>query len=1052
MTFRLLSRRGLTMLAATLTVTPVLLAAAVTADTSPGGRARLAEAHEANVSEAEAMRCPDDLVIKGTLPGQPDGCAHVDIAPPGVDINKPVSTAVLETREGAAPAAVEAAEDLGIPASAEVAAVTDRVVCDGDGTSGYRTQAIYAVTADRPNRYADVQDDIKTWAAGMNTVFNLSAAKTGGIRDIRFVTETNGDGTCSPKVLNVTLPVGSGASFSHTIGALQQAGFVSGARKYSVWFDGTGQCGIALTYLSSQDGQGNPNNGSYPQYARTDTACWGSSQSVEAHELSHTMGSVQGDAPHATSNGHCFDESDRMCYADGGGKAMQYICAGDQEVLFDCNDDDYYSTYPQAGSYLDTHWNTADSRFLIGGGDGTGGGTAGLPTRLGGTLGLNNPATAGLPTQVAINLEIPAGRTITSTRWTSTRLDCVFTDPAATQTNLTCDAKSTTSAPVTVTVSDNTGDRVVRSGTVTFATAAARTATATLGVDGRTAATYVACPTGKGILSATVVDQASGVPVKGITVDWFRTVGTAAPVKLASAVTGSDGTAASTAKLVLAGTYTTRTVATGGFGAVSSPGTTVTVASGTCATTLTSSLDATTVKAGTPVRVSGRLTRTLPSGGTALPAAGELVKISLKPTGSTTSTVLATTPTLADGSYTVPVTLLASGQVQATMAAHTGFAASAALAVPVTVSPQATAVTLNASTTSTMAGNAVTLTGTLTQSDGTTATGMAATTLSVVYPVAGGKTATVSARTSATGTYSLVVRPTGSGPVTVKYAGKPGWPAATATTSLTIREWVTAVSATTSAAEVMAGNPVTVAGTLTQSDGSASTGLISVPVSITYPIAGGRTATTSTTTKTGGAYSLAIRPMGSGNVVVRYAGKAGWAASTTTRPVTVRDWTSTLTSSATRDPATGLVVVTGLLRATDMNGTSTPKAGARIAITYQLSATSTAVASATTTATGQYTVTVKPGATGSVVARYAGVPGWGAAAAAPVTITVAPLSTTRASDTGTGTQTGAQTGTPSSTEEAERSGKKAKASQRTKGTKGKKGKKGKKVRTPARRG
>ena len=337
-------------------------------------------------SEAHRL-CGDAAVLRA--PGGGLGCAHEDAPPAGVDVNKPVSTAVLEARAGGRAGAVRAAQEAGIAVPAAMAAPTDRVRCDGDGTSGYRTQAMYVTTSDRANRFAVLQDQIQQWAAGVDAVFNLSAAKTGGVRNVRYVTETTGNGACTAKVLNVTLPPGSFASFGATVTAMQNLGYANPARKYLMWVDGTGQCGIAQTYLDSRPEQTNANNGSSAQFARIDTACWGGSTSVEAHELAHTMGTVQNDAPHSTRGGHCWDESDRMCYADGGSHPMRPVCPADQEPLLDCNDDDYYSTYPPAGSYLATHWNAASSRFLIGGGDGTDGGSPGEPTRLGGTVSVN---------------------------------------------------------------------------------------------------------------------------------------------------------------------------------------------------------------------------------------------------------------------------------------------------------------------------------------------------------------------------------------------------------------------------------------------------------------------------------------------------------------------------------------------------------------------------------------------------------------------------------------------------------------------------------------
>ena len=61
---------------------------------------------------------------------------------------------------------------------------------------------------------------------------------------------------------------------------------------------------------------------------------------------------------------------------------------------------------------------------------------------------------------------------------------------------------------------------------------------------------------------------------------------------------------------------------------------------------------------------------------------------------------------------------------------------------------------------------------------------------------------------------------------------------------------------------------------------------------------------------------------------------------------------------------------------------------ATIEVTYQVSATKTAVVRATTTTTGTYTARFKPGVTGTVTARYLGTPGWGAATAPSATITV----------------------------------------------------------------
>jgi len=124
-------------------------------------------------------------------------------------------------------------------------------------------------------------------------------------------------------------------------------------------------CGIGQLYRDSQPGQTNANNGSYTAFSRVDAGCWGYG---EAHEIMHNLGGVQPDAPHGTPNFHCWDENDQMCYDDDGtGPAtMQSVCPNRDNRLFDCNHDDYFlAGSPAAGSWLSTHWNTYNSRFLV---------------------------------------------------------------------------------------------------------------------------------------------------------------------------------------------------------------------------------------------------------------------------------------------------------------------------------------------------------------------------------------------------------------------------------------------------------------------------------------------------------------------------------------------------------------------------------------------------------------------------------------------------------------------------------------------------------------
>ena len=359
-------------------------------------------------------------------------CTHgPDPAPTGVDIRRrrdfiplpssdsPTPTATPEVAAVAAAAAAAALPAAGSgtapaePAPSSGTAAAGSVACDGDGSSGKRTEVLYVRASDVTDRYPTLAASFRQWAANVDNAVNQSAAETGGSRRVRYVH----DAGCNVLVTRVTLSSTGDDTFTNTKNELTARGFNRTDRKYLAFVDAYRYCGISQIYYDDKPTADNYSNG-HPQVpgelSRVDAGCWGHSASVEAHELIHVLGGVQTSAPHATSRNHCTDEYDRLCYNDGSGAAVSVVCPSSHEALFDCRHDDYFSTAPAAGSYLATHWNTANNAFLIGAG------TTGATT-----------TTLGTTTTTTITLG-----TTTSTRPATTTLPPATTVPPATTTTV----------------------------------------------------------------------------------------------------------------------------------------------------------------------------------------------------------------------------------------------------------------------------------------------------------------------------------------------------------------------------------------------------------------------------------------------------------------------------------------------------------------------------------------------------------------------------------------------------------------------------------------
>ena len=256
----------------------------------------------------------------------------------------------------------------------EIGAVARPLHCAGDGVAGNRVQAVYAYAADGVDNYDEIAPFIRLWAGVVDAVFNDSAAETGGVRHVRFV---SGPG-CTLDVAKVALSPAGIASLGGTAAELAAQGFDRPDRKYLVWVDAYRFCGLATVKRDDRPSPDNANNGDGEpgMVARIDRGCWGRvNPSIEAHELVHLLGGAQPSAPNANDNFHCTDDADVLCYDDDGvldglvwaqGRQvpLRSVCGLAHERLLDCRHDDYFHTDPPANSYLADHWNVAASSFL----------------------------------------------------------------------------------------------------------------------------------------------------------------------------------------------------------------------------------------------------------------------------------------------------------------------------------------------------------------------------------------------------------------------------------------------------------------------------------------------------------------------------------------------------------------------------------------------------------------------------------------------------------------------------------------------------------------
>ena len=257
-----------------------------------------------------------------------------------------------------------------VPTARVAAASIADIDCVDAATSHYTL--VYARPSNVASRFADIAPKLRTEAYKISAFIDAESQsvdpKAG--RHLPFSCDAG-----TPRVLNATLGAGSAVNFDDVVSQLTAQGYdfnsASSTERYLVYVDAPSAGGAAGTgHVFTSDSRADETNSNNKgglfamQYNFVD----GGSQprwDVLVHELSHTMGAVVNDAPHATGSGvagtvsgHCNDGQDVMCYADGGGRSA-YVDTVCSTMVLDCGRDDYFNPAPAAGSYLATHWNMA---------------------------------------------------------------------------------------------------------------------------------------------------------------------------------------------------------------------------------------------------------------------------------------------------------------------------------------------------------------------------------------------------------------------------------------------------------------------------------------------------------------------------------------------------------------------------------------------------------------------------------------------------------------------------------------------------------------------
>jgi hypothetical protein len=263
------------------------------------------------------------------------------------------------------------------------------VVC---ATSGHRIKILYGAPTSRATPTEEEVEAIRSFVRRMNwKILSESLRSSGNTRALRMRVDCDANGQI--KVWPFIVAVGNPSQVFAR--AEEVYGYPSGAEsvKNLIFYNGSdssedpaagyGQMANDSIKSSSDSANGSRSRTSSAVVYRplegihTQWGYW--TLHVALHELFHSMGAVNSNAPYGTEGNHCEDGIDVMCYDDKSQpwfdpvKYSETRCPASSGfatpvgVPLDCMYDSYFDAAEESGEWLNTHWNTGgyENPFLV---------------------------------------------------------------------------------------------------------------------------------------------------------------------------------------------------------------------------------------------------------------------------------------------------------------------------------------------------------------------------------------------------------------------------------------------------------------------------------------------------------------------------------------------------------------------------------------------------------------------------------------------------------------------------------------------------------------